>query len=118
MNIGLSIHGLSIYGEQLARTLDFPTINISSKTKCEPGVYAAITKWRDNYYNSCVYIHPNNKVETHLINQEIECFDNENIEIRLVQFIRSPILFNELSLDQIKKQLQIDKDQCTLKLSI
>ena len=93
-----SITGKVIHGEKIGRSLGFPTANINSDNECIPtdGIYAAKCIFKDNEFNTALYIgtrktlHDDNKrvIEAHLINKKDINLYNEEVEIKIIKFIR------------------------------
>lgn len=113
--------GYVIYGNQIGRTIDFPTVNIccEGKVKVPFGVYAVKTYVDgEEYFGVANYgvkptVSNTNEVllETHLF----ECDKNlygAYIQVELIKFIRSEIKFN--SLEELKKQIEEDKKRALL----
>lgn len=126
-----TIIGNVIKGEQIARTLDIPTINIqviSTKEDSyvlQPGVYAGLCKIKEDIYASSIYIHPSTtlcdkcnqqetfKIEIHILqSSNFSIPINEKVECKCLHFVRDVLDFNNLSLQDIKLQLHEDIKKC------
>lgn len=117
-----SITGNIIHGEKIGRILGYPTANINPYNECIPpnGIYAAKCIFKNKSYKAALYIgtrktlHKNNLrvIETHLINiKDIDLYDEE-VELKIIKFIRTDEKFKtsfELQ-GQIKNDItKIDK---------
>ena len=111
-----SITETVVYGKQLGRTLNLPTINQNVKNKTlilKNGIYATIcTIDNQKYYGvTNIGIRPtveqNNikNVETHIIDFNENCY-GQSIKVEFVHRIRDEIKFN--SIDELKSQIQKD----------
>lgn len=109
--------GKVIKGQQLGRTIGFPTanINIENIQKIIPknGVYIVEGSWRGNTHKGMMNIGTKPTVAGKSITIEIHFFNiNEDlydldIAISVHEFIREEVKFN--SIDELKIQLQRDK---------
>ncbi len=79
-----------IRGDQFARVLGFPTANLAISAKdigLQDGVYAALTIIDKTSYNSALIIsRKGEKVEVHLLDQEMDLYDKE-IAVQYLRFI-------------------------------
>ena len=111
------IYGEVIYGRQIGKKLDFPTINIRpSEDKLIPknGVYISVVQIGSNIYRGItnVGIRPtfddgdSLSVETHIFNFDSNVYGKE-VKIVFLKEMRSEIKFD--SADDLKKQLVKDK---------
>tara|TARA_B110000908_G_scaffold68571_1_gene82857 strand:- start:549 stop:1502 length:954 start_codon:yes stop_codon:yes gene_type:complete len=113
-----SLRGTVIYGDQIGRTLGFPTANIrlDFKHKLIPqdGVYAVWAIHKGIRYKAMANIggRPtvgalNRSIEVHLCDHSLELY-NEVIQFEIHHRLRSVEQFN--TLDELKQQLQKDKE--------
>lgn len=112
-----SIHGSVLHGNQLGRTIGYPTANVhvSNQHKLIPadGVYAVKIKIGNQIYNGMLNsgFRPTVDGKTHSI--EVHIFDfnadiyNQFITVEYVDKLREEIKFN--GLDALKNQLEKDK---------
>ncbi len=108
------IHGEVIYGNQIGRTIDFPTINIRpEKLLPKKGVYLTKVYIDNDVYNGItnVGIKPtigksDMVVETHIFNEFKEEFYGKYVKVEFLDFIRQEKKFN--SIEELK--IQISKD--------
>jgi len=113
-----SLEGQVIHGDQLGRTLNFPTANLSL---CDPekivpcnGVYAVVALLDKKQYRGMAYIgkrptvaaQMGNRMEVHLFNFNENIYGKQ-IRIEFVAFLRPEIGFN--CLEDLKTQLLKDK---------
>jgi len=110
------LKGIVQKGEQLARTLGIPTINmliLDTNIELKNGVHSGLFRYNKNEYPSCIYIHPSKKVEIHILNKtEFVIEYGEEIECECLKFVRDVLSFDNLTLQEIKNQLQIDIRNC------
>lgn len=114
-----SLQGIVLKGNQIGRTIGFPTANICpEKKKLLPanGVYAARTYVDDQVYPGILNIGLRPTIENSIgINIEVNLFDfdadiyEQEIRTELYYFLRKEAKFS--GLEQLKKQLQHDKEQ-------
>ena len=108
-----------IHGNQIGKTLNFPTINQRfEQNQVIPrfGVYASSTKIGDKIYNSITNVGVKPTIgsesfplaETHIIDFEGDLY-GEIITVYLKKFIRKEKKYN--SLDELKNQLKIDLEK-------
>lgn len=113
-----TINGTVVSGNQIGRTINFPTANISVNTlKLIPanGVYAAKATVNNNTYKAMVNIGKrptvSNKdittIETHIIDFNSDIY-GKNIQIEFIEFIRKEQKFDNIQ--SLKQQLIIDKN--------
>lgn len=113
------IYGEVVYGRQIGRKIDFPTINIiPSKKKLIPanGVYITAVILGGKQYNGItnVGVKPTFdddntlSIETHILNFEANVY-GEEVKIVFLQEMRKEIKFN--SAEELKAQLIIDKQR-------
>ncbi len=108
------IHGEVIYGNQIGRTIDFPTINIRpEKLLPKKGVYRTKVYIDDEVYDGItnVGIKPtigqsDMIVETHIFNDFKEEFYGKYVKVEFLNFIRSETKFN--SIEELKEQISKD----------
>ncbi|QCI18140.1 bifunctional riboflavin kinase/FAD synthetase [Buchnera aphidicola (Aphis nasturtii)] len=115
-----SIIGRVIYGNQIGRTLGFPTANIKlyKNISLNNGVYAVKINYKKIYLGICnigvkpssLNIQKNKTLEVHLFNTNINLY-NKKIEILIYKKIRNEYFFESLKKlkDQIVKDIQIAK---------
>ena len=113
------IYGEVVYGRQIGRKIDFPTINIiPSKKKLIPanGVYITAVLLDGKQYNGItnVGVKPTFdddntlSIETHILNFEANVYGKE-VKIVFLKEMRKEIKFD--SAEALKAQLIIDKQQ-------
>jgi riboflavin kinase/FMN adenylyltransferase len=112
-----SLQGKVIAGKEIGRTIGFPTANVlvSDSTKLIPanGVYAVEIQVMGEHFSGMmnIGINPTLNADTQSIEVNIFDFDSsiydEEIQIQLLDRIRSEIKFD--SLEQLQLQLQKDK---------
>lgn len=124
-----SISGLVIQGNQIGRTIGYPTANIdvkdTYKNKLIPkqGVYAVLIQYRNKQYKGMANIgyRPTLKLDKHVLTTEVHVFNfsrdiyRENLTIHFVQRIRDEVKFDNL--DQLKAQLVKDEHRSLLLLA-
>lgn len=112
-----SLQGRVIEGQQIGRTLGFPTANLmildESKLVPKDGVYAVHVEVTGQTFNGMMNIGKNpslifkkHSIEVHIFDFDSDIY-NEQIEVRLIKHIREEISFNNL--DDLKIQLEQDK---------
>jgi riboflavin kinase/FMN adenylyltransferase len=116
-----SISGLVFHGNQIGRTIGFPTANIdvkdTYKNKLIPkqGVYAVLIQCHDNQYKGMANIgyrptikhdRPTLTTEVHIFNFSKEIY-GKNLTIYFVHRIRDEVKFD--GLEQLKEQLAKDR---------
>lgn len=111
------ITGSVIRGDQLGRTIGYPTANIviEEKYKLIPldGIFAVKVKTGDVIYKGMAYIGSRPTVNGHTRNIEVNIFDfdkeiyNERIRMEFYNFVRDDMKFD--SLDELKEQIRKDK---------
>ncbi|MGN1295107.1 MAG: bifunctional riboflavin kinase/FAD synthetase [Bacilli bacterium] len=114
-----TLKGTVIKGNQIGRTLSFPTVNVKIQNDyvipCF-GVYATKIKVDGEFYIGVtnVGIHPSIDklakpiIETHIIDFDRDIYF-EKVEVEFYSFIRKERKFT--SLDELKKQISIDKEK-------
>jgi riboflavin kinase/FMN adenylyltransferase len=113
-----SISGEVVMGDQLGRTLGYPTANIAPQSphKLIPaeGIYAATVTVNNTQFGGMLYIGHRPTLENKQLAIEVNIFDfNENIyektiQLNFIKFIRSDKKFNNL--EELKFQLARDKE--------
>lgn len=110
-----------IYGNQLGRTIGYPTANITCKDFCacnfEFGAYLSITEIGEKYYLSFTNfgIHPTIKklnepiLETYIFNFNENLY-GKVITVHVLKLIRREQKFD--SLNELKCQLVKDEENC------
>ncbi|MDB5087721.1 MAG: riboflavin kinase / adenylyltransferase [Mucilaginibacter sp.] len=111
------ITGTVIRGDQLGRTIGYPTANIviEEKYKLIPldGIFAVKVKTGDVVYKGMAYIGSRPTVNGHTRNIEVNIFDfdkeiyNQQIRMEFYNFVRDDMKFD--SLDELKEQIRKDK---------
>lgn len=114
-----SLKGLIKKGNQLGRTIGFPTANIQSsdELKLLPkiGVYAVWVQYKNDTYKGMMNIGTRPTVEGTNITAEVHLIDfdkdiyGEEIKVNFVKRIRDEIKFE--SLQALKEQIEIDKQE-------
>lgn len=114
--IDLKIVGKVVHGKKIGRLIEFPTANIkynTNQTLPTPGVYAVKVVKNDSIYHGMMNIGMKPTFDDKSITLEVHIFDfdgdiyGEDIEIVFLKRVRDQIKFS--SLEELKKQLQIDK---------
>lgn len=115
MNTGAWLQSTVTKGEQLGRTIGFPTVNLDPgllSPDIKRGVYAATIRIRGKEYSGALYFGPRLvRNETHDV-LEIHIFDfdemiyGETVAFRLRDFLHPPKHFS--SLEEMKIQLVAD----------
>ncbi len=114
LNKNYYIHGEVIYGNQIGRTIDFPTINIRpEKLTPKKGVYRTKVYIDGKVYDGItnVGIKPTigksgMVIETHIFEDFKEEFYGKYVKVEFLNFIRGERKFN--SIDDLKKQISTD----------
>ncbi len=114
LNKNYYIHGEVIYGNQIGRTINFPTINIKpEKLLPKKGVYRTKVYIDDEVYDGItnVGIKPtigksSMVVETHIFKDFKEEFYGKYVKVEFLNFIRSETKFN--SIEELKEQISKD----------
>lgn len=115
------LNGVVVHGEQIGRTMNFPTANIQvlNESKLIPatGVYAVKTTINEKKYCGMLNIGTrptfnglNKTIENHIFKFCEEIY-GYSIQIEFIKRIRDEIKFN--SLEDLKTQLHKDKKQIT-----
>jgi riboflavin kinase/FMN adenylyltransferase len=112
-----SLSGRVIKGDQLGRTLGFPTANIDvdSHYKLIPaeGIYAARIEHEGKRYGGMLYIGNRPTVDGSAQSIEVNIFDfaqdiyGQNLKVSFIKFLRGDVKFNDL--ESLKLQLQEDQ---------
>ncbi len=124
-----SISGKVLQGNQIGRTINYPTANIdvkdTYKNKLIPkqGVYAVLVQCRNNQYKGMANIgyRPTLKLAKHELTTEVHLFNfsreiyGEHLTIYFVQRIRDEVKFD--TLEQLKDQLAKDEHKSLVLLS-
>ena len=115
--------GISKRGLQLARTFGVPTMNVHSLNEYEvirPGVYAGLLKIGERVYACCAYLRGESdeseyiQIEAHALCVQLsEDMYEQQVEVKLLHFIRDFKDFGVLSQQQIISQIQEDCKQAT-----
>jgi len=111
------LQGQVIEGQQIGRTLGFPTANLEvvddSKLIPKDGVYAVYVEVKGQLFKGMMNIGNNPSLTSKKHSIEVHIFDfdsdiyNEQIEVRFIKHIREEISFNNLH--ALKNQLEKDK---------
>lgn len=117
--------GNVIKGNQIGRTIGFPTANIqlNVKEKLLPknGIYACIVRRNDKAYKAMLYIGTRPVLNEKKLSIEVNIFDfdesiyGEYLTVELIQFIREDE--NLSSLNELEQKLKEDKIKATKILS-
>lgn len=102
-------------GQQLGRTIGFPTLNLDPKilpNTQKLGVYQATVTWNNKEHRGVLFFGPKktfdeivNVLEINLLDFDQEIY-GETISFSLGKFIRPPVKF--ATLDELKKQIARD----------
>lgn len=120
-----SIGGKVIKGNQIGRTIGFPTANIEcdfmQKLLPADGVYAGKLHVNGHTYNAMANLgsrptigSKQRKLEVHCIGTDIHLYESE-VRFELYKFLRGIEEF--ANLDALKKQLEVDKKEANLILA-
>ena len=120
-----SISGREIKGNQIGRTIGFPTANIEcdfmQKLLPADGVYAGKLHVNGHTYNAMANLgsrptigSKQRKLEVHCIGTDIHLYESE-VRFELYKFLRGIEEF--ANLESLKKQLEIDKKEANLILA-
>ncbi|GAB4468729.1 MAG: bifunctional riboflavin kinase/FAD synthetase [Thermoflexibacter sp.] len=120
------LSGQVVKGNQIGRTIDYPTANIaiSEKHKLIPadGIYAVKVIYNELIYKGMLYIGSRTTLGKDLQRTiEVNIFDfdkmiyGENLSVELVALLRQEMKFN--SIDEMKVQLDKDKEVALYKLA-
>lgn len=112
-----SINGPIVHGEQVGRTIGFPTINVAvDPLKWLPGIGIYVTKVKigDNYYQGMASIGKNvTFYDDHPVTIEINLLDfnqnvyGENVTIYWLDWLRGEVKFADV--DELIDQLKLDE---------
>lgn len=115
LNTQYKFVGRVIRGNALARSLGFPTINISPNkhvSQLKYGVYITSVKIKERFYKSITNFgvrptteHTNEVVETYILDEYIQLY-NEVVEIYFYDFLRKEKKFK--SFEELKNQISSD----------
>lgn len=108
-----------VRGQQLGRTIGFPTANLSIDSTAElpaKGVYAARVKVMGEEYRAMAYIggrptvdsSAQKVIEVNILDFEADLY-GQTLELELVEFVRGEQRFD--SLDSLREQILRDKDR-------
>lgn len=115
LGYNFSINGEVIHGNEIGRTIGFPTANMNypnNIVELPYGVYSSKTLERNSMTNYGIKPTINNNVpivETHILNFEKNLY-NKDIEVEFVKRIRSEKKFD--SLEELKEQINKDILEC------
>ena len=120
-----SLYGQVIKGDQLGRTLGFPTANllVEENYKLIPGdgIYAVKVKHQTDVYNGMAYIGNRPTINGMSRNIEVNIFDfaqdiyRQYISVEFIHFIRADIRFDDI--EALKLQISNDKQAALALLS-
>ena len=120
-----AIEGIVVKGDQIGRSIGFPTANIqiqeSHKLIPADGIYAVHIEWQSQTYKGMLYIGDRPTVQGSKKVIEVNIFDfdkeiyDEQIQVKLIQYIRVDQKFD--SLDALKLSIQQDEINCRKALS-
>jgi riboflavin kinase/FMN adenylyltransferase len=112
-----SISGTVVHGNQIGRTLGFPTANIKpdhpDKLVPANGVYAVLVEWNGKLYKGMSNIGVRPTLNLHTLTIEVNIFDfdemiyNQTITIFFLEHTRDEKKFRDL--DLLRRRLIIDK---------
>ena len=112
------VDGKVVLGDQLGRTIGFPTANLELNEKDkmlpEDGVYSVFVETGGKNYRGMAYVGQRptvtqkggKRVEVNIFNFFDDIYDR-NVRIEWIDFIRSEVRFNNL--EDLKKQLEKDR---------
>ncbi len=116
MNFPKEVAGKVIRGDQIGRTIGFPTANLDVQldpAEIEPGVYVGQCQVGDQTYFCLPYFGPravmgetHNIFEVYIYDFDQQIYD-QLLAVTLLSFVRAPININ--SLEELKSQLERDK---------
>ncbi len=120
-----SISGRVIKGDQLGRTLGYPTANleIDSIHKLIPadGIYAVRVRYGNQNFNGMLYIGnrptvagTKKVIEVNIFNFNKDIY-GESLTVAFGTYLRGDLKFN--SLDELKHQMEVDKQQAITALA-
>jgi riboflavin kinase/FMN adenylyltransferase len=108
--------GTVVHGEQIGRSLGYPTANIEPENDMLPprGIYAAKLRVGQQVHNAAAYIghrgtfHENKPqvLEVHLIDETDIDLYGQQVEVSYLEYIRGDRVFADA--EQLKAQIQID----------
>ena len=113
------LEGKIVEGNQLGRTIGFPTANleVNDKNKIIPceGIYASRIYWKSKKYGGMIYIgkrptvtiHGEKRIEIHLFNFFGDLY-GETLQLEFVGFLREDKQFDSMA--DLKKQLFVDRE--------
>ena len=120
-----AIEGIVVKGDQIGRSIGFPTANIqiqeSHKLIPADGIYAVQIEWQSQTYKGMLYIGDRPTVQGSKKVIEVNIFDfdkeiyDEQIQVKLIKYIRADQKFD--SLDALKLSIQQDEINCRKALS-
>jgi riboflavin kinase/FMN adenylyltransferase len=115
-----AIEGIVVKGDQIGRSIGFPTANIqiqeSHKLIPADGIYAVHIEWQSQTYKGMLYIGDRPTVQGSKKVIEVNIFDfdqeiyDEQIQVKLIQYIRGDQKFD--SLDALKLSIHQDEINC------
>jgi riboflavin kinase/FMN adenylyltransferase len=119
MKESFCLTGIVVRGNQLGRTIGFPTANIdpgkNTTLEIKNGVYAARIKIKDKVFNGMANIGVRPTLDQHKLTFEVHIFDfseelyGQTISVYLHDFIREEKRFS--GLDELKNQLHRDESE-------
>ena len=120
-----AIEGIVVKGDQIGRSIGFPTANIqiqeSHKLIPADGIYAVHVQWQSQTYKGMLYIGDRPTVQGSKKVIEVNIFDfdqeiyDEEIQVKLIQYIRGDQHFDSLA--ALTLAIQQDEINCRKALS-
>jgi len=111
------IHGVVIIGNQIGRTLGFPTANLQLSEETQlyipNGVYAVVARVHGVYYRGITNIGVRPTLGLHQLSIEVNLFDfnqdiyGQSIAVQFIEWLRNEMKFSDL--DALKNQIKKDK---------
>jgi riboflavin kinase/FMN adenylyltransferase len=112
----VSTIGKVVHGEQIGRSLGYPTANIDPENDMLPprGIYAAQLRVGNRLHNAAAYIghretfHENEPqvLEVHLIDEQNIDLYGQQVEVSYIEYIRGDQVFENA--DKLKEQIKAD----------
>lgn len=117
MSLKIKISGKVTHGEEVGRTIGFPTANLDIKidpNELKMGIYFGECKVKSKTYYCLAYFgprhifgEPHNNFEVYLYDFKGDLY-GEELTITLTQFMRKPV--KTKSLEELKKLIEEDKE--------
>ncbi|EDR22583.1 riboflavin kinase, putative [Entamoeba dispar SAW760] len=109
----ITIKGKVVKGFQRGRTIGYRTANINPTNELEQGVYYGQVKLRGKIYHAAISVGKNptfclknTVVEVHIFEQFKDEFYGEEIEVKIMKFLRGMKKVN--GIDELKKMISND----------